>query len=442
MKKTIIALVGRPNVGKSTLFNRLAKKRISIVHDQPGITRDRIMTPVDYQGNSFILIDTGGFDPGTKEELPQKMLNQSQLAVEEADGVIFLLDKNDGWTNNDRDIYAFLRKSQKPIYFAVNKIDDHIHEAALAEFYESGVETIFPISSAHGNGISTLLERIAQDFAITGNAEEEEEDIISLAVIGQPNVGKSSLVNYFLGKDKQIVHDEPGTTRDPVDSICRHHGKVFRLIDTAGIRRKSRVKNLPEKYSMVGSIKSIERSDVVLLVVDSTQGLVQQDAHIGGYIIDRGKAVVIVINKWDLIEKDSSTLVKMREEIRDKLKFLHFCPIVFVSALTGKRVPTILDTVLKVFQEYQKRIQTADVNKIVGEIISRHTPPRKGGRETKIYYSTQVSTKPPKFVLTTNAPEAINFSYHRFVENRLRHHFGFEGTPIKILWKKKDTKKR
>ena len=442
MKKIFIALVGRPNVGKSTLFNRLARKRIAIVHDLPGITRDRNIAPVDYQGYKFLAVDTGGFEPGTKEELSGKMVAQSKMAIEDADGIIFLLDRIDGWTNEDQEIFDMLRKTQKPVFLAVNKVDDPIHESGLGEFYESGASEIFPISSAHGRGIQTLLESIAIQLPIKETHEEKESDIISLGIIGQPNVGKSSLVNSFLGEEKQIVHDAPGTTRDPVDSYCRYHGQEFRLIDTAGIRRKSRVSFLPEKFSMVGSLKSIENSDVVLLVIDATQGIVQQDAHIGGYIKDRGKAAIIIVNKWDLIEKDSTTLEKMRTTIREKLKFLDYCPILFVSAMTGKRVPVILEKVKVVYGEYSKRIKTADVNKIVAEITSRHTPPRKGTKVTKFYYSNQIGTKPPRFVITTNVPEAINISYHRFVENRLRYHFGFEGTPIELIWKKKETDRK
>jgi len=438
------ALVGKPNVGKSTLFNRLARKKLAIVHEQPGVTRDRNIATVNYKGYQFFLIDTGGFEPKSKEIIPQKMKEQSQLAVEEADGIIFLLDKYSGWTSQDQDIYNFLRKSSKPIYFTVNKIDSPKHEPETAEFYESGTPEIFPISAEHGLGLSTLLESMAVDFpAIEADADAEKEDdgIISLAIVGRPNAGKSSLVNRFLGETKQIVHEEPGTTRDPIDNFCKHHGQTFRLIDTAGIRRKSRVSLIIDKYSMIAALKSIERSDVVLLMIDATEGVVEQDARIGGYIVERGRSLIIVVNKWDLVEKDNKTMKKMKQEIRDKLKFLDFAPIIFISAKTGQRINVIQEQVKEVYKEYSKRIQTSDLNKILKIVTSRHTPPLTKGRVTKLFYATQVSSRPPSFMIACNYPKAINLSYQRFIAGQFRYFFNFEGTPIRIFWRERSKKK-
>lgn len=439
----IFALVGKPNVGKSTLFNRLVGKRLAIVNELPGVTRDRNTSVVKYKGFSFILIDTGGFEPETKEIIPKKMKEQSQLAVEEADGIIFMLDKYSGWTPQDQSIFDFLRRSKKPTYFAVNKIDDPKHEQAIAEFYESGSPEIFSISSEHGVGVSDLLEAMRNDFPEISDdfeGDRSDDEITSVAIVGRPNAGKSSLVNQFLGQTKQIVHDEPGTTRDPVDNFCKHFGKTYRLIDTAGIRKKSRVSFLIDRYSMVAALKSIERSDVVLLMIDATEGIVEQDARIAGYVLDRGKGLILVVNKWDLVEKDGKTMNQMKTDIRDKLRFLEFAPLIFISAKTGQRVGKVFDLVNEVNSECMKRIQTSDLNDIMQTITARHTPPVKGGKATKIFYSTQVSTRPPCFVITTNNPKAINTSYRRYIVSQFRHYFGFQGTPIRILWRDKTKK--
>ncbi len=439
----IFALVGKPNVGKSTFFNRLAKKRLAIVNETPGVTRDRNMSAIDYKGYQFLLIDTGGFEPDSKEIIPQKMKEQSQLAVEEADGIIFLLDKYSGWTHQDREIYEYLRRSAKPVYFAVNKIDHTNHEQEVAEFYESGAEEIFAISSEHGVGIPTLLESMASDFPeIVGKKKDDkqETDTLSISLVGRPNAGKSSLVNHFIGTTKQIVDDTPGTTRDPVDNYCKYHQQELRLIDTAGIKRKSRVSMLIDKYSMIAAIRSIERSDVVLLIIDAAEGVVEQDARIAGYVVERGKSLILVINKWDLIEKDNKTMEKMRQDVRDKLKFLDFAPILFVSAKSGKRVSTLLDKAFVVYKEFSKRIQTSDLNQIMQSITARHTPPATGRRNTKLYYAAQVSTRPPTFMITSNYPKSINLSYKRYVIGQFRHFFGFEGSPIRILWRDKSKK--
>lgn len=439
----VFALVGKPNVGKSTLFNRLSKKRLAIVDETPGVTRDRNMSMIDYKGYQFMLIDTGGFEPESKEIIPRKMKEQSQLAVEEADGIIFLLDKFSGWTHQDREIYEFLRRSEKPLYFAVNKIDHPNHEQEIAEFYESGTEQIFAVSGEHGVGVPTLLESMAEDFPEIidkGTDSNEDKDTISISFVGRPNAGKSSLVNHFIGSTKQIVDDTPGTTRDPVDNYCRYHQQNLRLIDTAGIRKKSRVSMKIDKYSMIAALKSIERSDVALLVIDATEGVVEQDARIAGHVVERGKALILVVNKWDLIEKDGKTLDKITREIRDKLKFLDYAPIIFVSAKTGKRVSNILDKVQIVYKEFSKRIQTSDLNQILQSITARHTPPVTGRKATKLYYAAQVSVRPPTFMITANYPKSVNLSYRRYVIAQFRHFFGFEGAPIRILWRDRSKK--
>jgi len=441
----IFALVGKPNVGKSTLFNRLARKRIAIVNKTPGVTRDRNTEIINFKGFNFILIDTGGFEPKSKEIIPQKMKEQSQLAVEEADGIIFLLDQESGWTGQDQDIFDYLRRSHKPIYFTVNKVDNPKHELRVSEFYESGAEEVFSISGEHGLGIVDLLEHISEDFPEINLAEtdqNDETDLLSVAIVGRQNAGKSSLTNHFLGKNQQIVDATPGTTRDPVDNICKFHGDSIRLIDTAGIKRKSRVSLLIDKYSMIAAIKSIERADVALLMIDATEGIVEQDMRIAGYIVDRGKALVIVINKWDLIEKDNKTLEKMREEVYLQMPFVAFAPIVFVSAKSGQRVQSVLEKVKDVYQQYTKRIQTSDLNNIIQIITERHTPPVKSGRATKIFYASQVSVKPPTFAIISNNPKAINTSYQRYVMKQFRHYFNFEGTPLKIFWREKSKKNK
>jgi len=440
----VFALVGKPNVGKSTLFNRLAKKKLAIVHEQPGVTRDRNMAMIDYKGYRFLLIDTGGFEPDSKEVIPQKMREQSQLAVEEADGIIFMTDKSSGWTPQDQGIFEYLRRSQKPVYFTVNKMDSDKHEASKAEFYESGVSEIFAISSAHGRGIKELLQAVALDFPDISDRSDDavsDDEMMSIAIVGRPNAGKSSLVNQFIGENKQIVHESPGTTRDPVDHFYKYHGHTFRLIDTAGIRKKSRVSFVIDKYSMVAALKSIERANLVLLVIDATEGVVDQDARIASHIVERGKALILIVNKWDLIDKDSNTMKKTRESLDEKLAFVSFAPSLFVSAKTGQRIHTIMEKVLQIQDEYQKRIQTSDLNQILQSILARHQPPSVGRKRVKLFYSTQVATRPPTFIVTSNHPQSIRKSYHRFLMSQFRHFFGFEGTPIRIFWRDKNKSK-
>ncbi|MDT8446923.1 MAG: ribosome biogenesis GTPase Der [bacterium] len=437
----LIALVGKPNVGKSTLFNRLVGRRYAIVGAQPGVTRDRNIAPVDRKGYRYLLMDTGGFEPEAVEGIPAKMKEQSRLAVEEADIILFVMDRSSGLTVNDKDIYRYLSQSEKPVYVVVNKVDSDKHEEGLGEFYELGAETLFDVSAEHGRGISELLEFLGEQHPEILNPDDpREDDALSIALLGRPNAGKSSLANAFLGENKQIVHDEPGTTRDPVDNYFQFQGQRIRLIDTAGLKRKARVSQKVDQYSMAGSIRSIERCDVGLLVIDATEGVVEQDARIGGYILERGRGVVIVVNKWDLVAKDSKTLQKMERDIRDRLEFLAFAPILFVSAMTQQRVPKILEAAMAVFEQYQKRVRTADFNKVLEEVTLRHQPPGRAGKKPRLYYGAQVSIKPPSFVIHTNEPDLLSESYRRFMVNQLRYYFGFEGTPINVFWRAKNKK--
>jgi len=437
----LFALVGKPNVGKSTLFNRLAQRQIAIVNDKAGTTRDRNLTLVDYKGMHFYLVDTGGFEPESKEVIPAKMREQSRLAVEEADAVIFMLDYQSGLTPQDIEVYDYLRRSKKPVYVAINKVDGDNHENNLGEFWEAGFEQLFPLSGAHGRGVMGLLEAMAEQFPeIQEESTEHEEGVISIAIVGRPNAGKSSLTNYLIGEEKQIVHDEAGTTRDPIDCEFMYQKQRIRLIDTAGIRKKSKVSQLVDHYSMVGAVRSVDRADLALLVIDAADGVVEQDARIAGLVLDRGKALVLVVNKWDLVAKDSRTLDQVKEEIYYQLPFASHCPVVFVSAKTGQRVPQVLDQALLVDQENQKRIQTADLNRVLEVVTARHQPPTRQGRPNRIFYAAQVAIRPPSFTVHCSNPDAIPEDYKRFLLNQFRHHFGFQGCSLQIFWRSRKKK--
>lgn len=436
----VLAIVGRPNVGKSTLFNRFARRRAAIVDDMPGVTRDRNYTVVNYHQYEFFLIDTGGFEPAA-DGVMEQMRQQSQLAVEEADAVIFLMDVRQGWTGDDEEIYRYLVKSEKPIFFVVNKADNAKKEQEVYEFYASGVENIFSISAEHNIGIDGLLEEIDQTISLKIPEVESNNSVtINVALVGQPNVGKSSLINAVLKEERMVVHESAGTTRDPVDSEFLYNDQEFVLIDTAGIRRKSKVSQKIENYSIVSSLRSIERSDVVLLVIDGTKGVTTQVAKIAGYVCDRRKSLVIVINKWDLVKNRQIAEKEIRADIEDRLGFIEYASIIFVSSKTRQRVSKIFDLVNETYQQFTRRIQTSDLNTILGEIVNKHKPPMKAGRPTRIYYGNQVAVSPPTFVFMTNNPDKINDTYERFFVNQLRYHFGFKGTPLEIKWKKRESK--
>ena len=440
MAHAAVALVGRPNVGKSTLFNRLVGKRSAIVESFPGVTRDRHVGHSHYKGYSFIVIDTGGFEPDAETSLLQQMRLQSQMAVEEADLAVLVVDAREGWIPADVEIFQSLSRSGKPILVAANKADVPQIEDQSVDFYHLGTEQVFPISAEHGRGIGELLD--AASKLVNLNEEKPnkaDEELIKVAVVGKPNAGKSSLVNALLGEKRMIVDSVPGTTRDPVDNLCSFRNQQFLLVDTAGIRRKGRVSQKVETYSVVAALKAIERADVALLVLDSSEMVTEQVMRIAGYVMDRARALVVVLSKWDLVDPRQLSQKKAERLVFEKLNFIDFAPLVTVSALKGDRMDRIFRLIQKVHAQYHRRIKTSDLNSVMQLISQRHPPPAKSGRPTKIYYSNQVSVAPPSFVFMTNHPEKTNFSYERYVTNQLRHYFGFEGTPLQLIWRKKSS---
>ena len=440
MAHAAVALVGRPNVGKSTLFNRLIGKRSAIVESFPGVTRDRHVGHSHYKGYSFIVIDTGGFEPDAETSLLQQMRLQSQMAVEEADLAVLVVDAREGWIPADVEIFQSLSRSGKPILVAANKADVPQIDDQSVDFYHLGTEQVFPISAEHGRGIGELLDAASQLVNLNEEKPNQaDEELIKVAVVGKPNAGKSSLVNALLGEKRMIVDSVPGTTRDPVDSLCSFRNQKFLLVDTAGIRRKGRVSQKVETYSVVAALKAIERADVDLLVLDSSEMVTEQVMRIAGYVMDRARALVVVLSKWDLVDPRQLSQKKAERLVFEKLNFIDFAPLVTVSALKGDRMDRIFRLIQKVHAQYHRRIKTSDLNSVMQLISQRHPPPAKSGRPTKIYYSNQVSVAPPSFVFMTNHPEKTNFSYERYVTNQLRHYFGFEGTPLQLIWRKKSS---
>ncbi len=437
MAKPVVAIVGRPNVGKSTLFNRLAGARKAIVEDIPGVTRDRLYDSTDWAGREFVIIDTGGirFDEG--DIFAREIKLQAQLAIEEADVIVLVLDSQEGITPEDEQVSNLLRKSKKPVVLAANKVENFDRQLEYYEFYKLGLGDPIPVSAMHGRNINELLDAVVEQFA---PAEEYQEDseAIKIAIVGRPNVGKSSLVNALLGEERVIVSDTPGTTRDAIDTPFEYEGNRYILIDTAGMRKKSRITEATEKYSVIRALKSVERSDVVLIMLDANEGVIEQDKRIAGYVHEQGKASVIIVNKWDLIEKDGQTMNKFDKDIREELKFLAYCPILYVSALTKKRIFKILELVDFVSDQHNRRIQTSDLNQVINEAMLLNPLPGGGGKKIKIYYATQVQTAPPTFVFFANYPEKVHFSYLRYLDNVLRKNFGFEGTPIKLIVRKRE----
>ncbi|MBT3213626.1 MAG: ribosome biogenesis GTPase Der [Deltaproteobacteria bacterium] len=441
---SIVAIVGRPNVGKSTLFNRLVGRRSAIVEKMPGVTRDRNYGISKYHGYEFIAIDTGGFEPVAESSLRKQMVQQARLAVEEADCVLFIVNAQEGWTPADGEIYRTLVEANTKLYVVVNKADNPRLEEESSDFYQLGVETIYPVSAEHNRGIDGLLEEVnhlvplkMEEKQVYDEEDDRSKEPIAVAVIGKPNAGKSSIVNALLRKERMIVDSVSGTTRDPVDSHCNYEGREYLLVDTAGIRRRGKVSQKIETFSIVSALKSIERADVTLLIIDAEEGITEQVMKIAGYANERKKSLLIVMNKWDLVKKDGKTLKQVEEEVYDRLGFISFAPILFVSAKTGQRVPQIFEKILIVHGQYVRRIQTSDLNTILQLIVNQHPPPSKSGRPTKVYYGNQVSVAPPTFVFMTNNPEKTNFAYERYIANQFRYHFGFEGTPLNFIWRKK-----
>ncbi|MFA4909685.1 MAG: ribosome biogenesis GTPase Der [Desulfobacteria bacterium] len=434
--KPIIAIVGRPNVGKSTLFNRIARRKKAIVGDEPGITRDRNYAEADWNGGDFLLIDTGGFDPGVNDEVALHIHQQVQLAIEEADLIIFLVDGKDGLTPTDIEIAKRLREVNKPVIHVINKIDGEREEEKIYDFYRIGVENLYSISAQHGRGVGDLLDD-ALNLLPRSSEVRYNESLVKIAVLGRPNVGKSSLVNRILGNERTIISEKPGTTRDAIDTPLKIGEKEYLLIDTAGIRRKGRISRQLEKYCVVEALKSIDRCDVALILIDAKEGIAEQDAKIAGLAHDKGRASVLVVNKWDLIEKDSYTIYKYTEDIRYNLKFIRYAPIIFVSALTGQRALKIIDLVDRVAEQYQRRVPTSELNRVFEEVIRSNPPPMYRNKELKLYYITQVSIKPPTFVIFVNYPEGIHFSYERYIVNKIRENFEFDGTPVRVFFRKR-----
>ena len=438
--RPIVAVVGRPNVGKSTLFNKLAGKSISIVEDTPGVTRDRIFTEVEWLNKYFTLIDTGGIEPENDDIILTQMRNQAMLAMDMAHVIVFVVDGKSGITSADREVGLMLRKTNKPVILAVNKIDNMNLVDNIYDFYELGLGEPHPISSANAMGLGDLLDEIVENFP-EGLNTEYNEDIIRVAITGKPNAGKSSILNKILGEDRVIVSPIAGTTRDAVDTYFEKGDQQYLLIDTAGIRRKSKVYERVEKFSVLRSMSAVSRADVVLIVIDATEGVTEQDTKVAGIAHDEGKACIFVINKWDLIEKDNKTLGNYTNEIRDMFPFMNYAPILFVSAKTNQRMNRILDTVDQVAAEHSKRISTSQLNDVIGEAVMLNQPPSDKGKRLKIYYGAQTGVKPPKITLYINNKELTHFSYQRYLENKIRENFGFEGTSMQFEYKEKDRKR-
>ena len=434
MSKPLVAIVGRPNVGKSTLFNKLIGRRLSIVEDTPGVTRDRIYADAEWLTHSFTLIDTGGIEPASEDIIAVQMRRQAELAIETADVIVFLVDGREGMTAADEEVATMLRKSNKPVVLAVNKLDAPKFNDAIYEFYALGLGDPIIISAGQGLGLGDMLDEVCAHFP--PEAEEEGEHPLNIAVVGKPNVGKSSLVNAILGEERCIVSNIPGTTRDAVDTLFTLDGEPYVLVDTAGIRRKRAVEDETiERYSVIRSLAAVRRADVVLIVVDAEQGLSEQDVKIAGYVHEEGKPSVLVVNKWDLIEKDTNTMNKFKKDMQVDLAFMDYVPFLFISAKTGQRVNKLLSAAKESYAQSVRRITTGTLNDIVNEAISMTEPPAMSGKRLKIYYATEVSVRPPTFVIFVNEESLVHFSYKRYMENYFRKTFGFQGTPIQIIFR-------
>ena len=436
MPKPVVAIVGRPNVGKSTIFNRLVGERVAIVEDMPGVTRDRLYSSAEWLNRDFNIIDTGGIEIG-EEPLLIQMREQAELAIKEADVIIFLVNGREGVTSADEEVAKLLFRSKKPIVLGVNKVDNPEMQNELYEFYALGMGEPIGVSGSHGLGLGDLLDEVIKHFPDQED-ENYDEDTIRISLIGRPNVGKSSLVNAMLGEERVIVSDIAGTTRDAIDTPFTREGQDYVLIDTAGMRKRGKVYETTEKYSVLRALKAIERSDVVLVVINAEEGIIEQDKKIAGYAHEAGRAVIIVVNKWDVVEKDDKTMQNFEQKIRDHFLFLTYAPILFLSAKTKRRLQHVLPTVKKVSENHNLRVPTNVLNDVIMDAVAMNPTPTDKGKRLKINYVTQVAVGPPTFVFFVNEPELMHFSYERFLENRLRETFNFEGTPIKILARKKN----
>ena len=440
MAKPVVAIVGRPNVGKSTLFNKLSGTRLAIVDDKPGVTRDRIYGECEWCGHSFTIVDTGGIEPKSNDIILAQMKRQAELAIELADVVVLVTDLTVGMVAADADVARMLIKAKKPVVLCVNKVDG-VGELPpeIYEFYNLGVGEPHAISATHGRGTGDLLDAVVSKLPQNEN-DVESEDSIKVAVIGKPNVGKSSIINRILGQERVIVSNIPGTTRDAIDTGFTKNGKNYVFIDTAGIRKKKKVEENIEKYSVIRSYMAVDRADVCLLMLDANEGVTEQDTKIAGYAHDNGKAIVIVVNKWDSIEKDGKTMEEMRKRITNDLAYMTYAPIIFVSALTGQRVSEVFDMINFVYEQNNVRISTGKLNEVLADAMNKVQPPTDRGKRLKIYYMTQASTKPPTFVIFCNSIELFHFSYRRYLENQIREVFELNGTPIRFMLREKDDK--
>ncbi|MFC0523142.1 ribosome biogenesis GTPase Der [Pontibacillus salicampi] len=430
MRKSVVAVVGRPNVGKSTIFNRLVGERISIVEDTPGVTRDRIYAEAEWLNTAFNIIDTGGIELGDEPLLVQ-MRAQADVAINEADVIIFMVNGREGITGADEEVAKILYKSNKPVVLAVNKVDNPDMRDQIYEFYALGFGEPFPISGTHGLGLGDMLDEVVKHFPERADALEED-DTIHFSLIGRPNVGKSSLVNSILGEERVIVSDIEGTTRDAIDTSFTKDERDYVIIDTAGMRKRGKVYETLERYSVMRALKAIERSDVVLVVIDAEEGIIEQDKKIAGYAHEAGRAVVIVVNKWDAIDRTEKTMKEFEEKVRQQFQFLDYAPIVYLSAKTKKRMHTLVPEILTASENHTKRVQSSVLNEVLMDALAMKPVPSLKGKKLKIFYMTQIGVAPPTFVVFVNDPELLHFSYERFLENRIREAFGFEGTPIKI----------
>ena len=440
MSKPIVAIVGRPNVGKSTLFNQIAGANIAIVKDTPGVTRDRIYAQANWLDREFTLIDTGGIEPDSGDVILSQMREQAQIAIDTADVIIFMTDVRQGVTDADDKVADMLRRSRKPVVLCVNKVDNYIKQQAdVYEFYNLGLNDPVPVSAAGKLGIGDLLDEVAKHFP-DAEAEDEEEMMPKVAVIGKPNAGKSSIVNALAGQQRMIVSDIPGTTRDAIDMVIEHGGKDYLFIDTAGLRRKSKIKEELERYSIIRAVTAVERADVVLMVIDAAEGVTEQDAKIAGIAHERGKGIIILVNKWDAVEKDDKTIYRYTEKVRQVLSFMTYARLLFISAKTGQRLDKIFDLIDVIVENQTLRVQTGVLNEIITQALALSPPPSDKGKRLKLYYATQVGVKPPAFVFFVNKKELMHFSYLRYLENKIREAFGFEGTSLKFYVRERGEK--
>jgi GTPase len=434
----ILALIGRPNVGKSTLFNRLTKSQKALVDAMPGVTRDRHYERVELDGKSFVLVDTGGIEIGRQDRITSLIQEQTRQAIQEADIILFMMDGREGLTAQDYQVIELLRKSNKPLYYLVNKVDGPEKEAVLlSPFYELGVESVWPVSASHGYGLKDFMEHLLASLPSPAAVEEAEMDAVGIALIGRPNVGKSSLTNRLLGEERMMVSEIPGTTRDSVDSLLERDGRRYLLIDTAGIRRKGKVQEKLEKFSVMKALKAIERCDITLILLDGQEGITEQDTKVIGYSLEQGKACLLLVNKWDLIREDKKQQKKIMDEVERLTGFAGYAPVFPISALTGYGVKRLFNTLTKVYQQYSQEFNTGLINRVLRAAVEAHPPAVRQGRRVKLYYTTQVATKPPTFIIFSNAPKEVHFSYHRFLVNRFREGLGLELSPLRLILKER-----